>query len=213
MAKISDVLQESRDSYLNDPNASNYSDSVLLPKIRTAYNLMETALIENGIQCKNEEYQKDVAANSDEFDPLPSNFFLPIKMEERSQGSTDRYIPMYLVRNIDPITPGPVIRNWAWRLDRIFLQRSDQIRDVKLTYYSLFPAINTANDAVFGKAEQYLSAKTAALVYMFIEQSPTLAQVANEVAESELSQIINMQTKIQQANPVRRRPYLPFRYR
>lgn len=207
------MIQEARDSYLNDPNGGTYTDAILLPKVRTAYGLMETKLIENHIACKNEEEVKTIPANSDEYTPLPNDLFMPTKMEEREVGSTDRYRPMYLVRNIDPFTAGPEIRYWSWRLDRIFLAPANIAKQTRLIYQKLFPAIGTVDDVVFGKVEQYLAAKTAALVYMFIEQSPELAKVANEVAESELEQIINIQIKVFQAAPVRRRPYVPFRYR
>lgn len=213
MAKISDILDESRSSFLNDPNAATYSNAIMLPKIKTAYNLMETKLIEHKIQCKNHEYTKVITAGDTEL-TLPNDLVIPHRMSERNPNTTDEWVPMTLVPNLTSGgTIGSFLVEWTWRLDRIFFREANQDREIFLIYSGLFPAINTADDTVFGKAEQYLAAKTAALIYMFVEQSPQLAETANEVAEAELASIINVQTKIMQAIPVRRKPYRPFRRR
>jgi len=67
--------------------------------------------------------------------------------------------------------------------------------------------------ALFGKAELFLAAKTAALAAMFISNSPTVAKAANDVAIEQLATIISEQIKMMQKLPSRHLPYIPGRRR
>lgn len=209
----SELLDISRSTYLNDPNAGTYTNAVLLPYLKTAYGLMETALEENGVQCKNEEDTITVLTGADEYLPLPVNLVIPMRVLERQAGSTDEFRPITYRNNIPQITSTPFLEYWTWRGDRLLFLAATTDREAKLEYLKAFPAVNSQNDALFGKAEHYLSAKVAALALLFIAQSTTLAEQANNVAEAELEQIINLQVKGMQKNPIRQKPFVPFRTR
>jgi hypothetical protein len=178
--------------------------------LRTAYSFLEAELQANGVQTVNEEAPiKSIPANISEYDPLPVDLVIPRKMQERLAGSSDEFTDMYYHNNIPQITLSSVLVYWTWRIDRIFFLPSTTNREVKLFYQKSFPALNTADAMLFGKAEQYLAAKVAALAHMFLAQNTTLAKVANEIAEKELAEIVNMQVKLMQTVPVRRKGYIP----
>lgn len=207
-----DILDEARNVYLNDPNAGRYTNAILLPYLRTANNSMETELEENDCQCKNQESAViPVLANETELRPLPADYVWPISLMERALGSSDRFEPMVQA----PWTPNTVVadrlKSWISRLDRIYFLGANQDREVKLFYQRLFSPVNAANDSVYGYGRQFLSAAVAALAHEFISQNETLAGRCREVADGNLAQIVNIQTKKRQAMPVRRIPYSPQR--
>ena len=207
----SDILDEARGTYLNDPNAQTYTNTILLPHLRTAYNLLQSELESNGVPCKSEEYVVTIPAGTSELYPLPQDLVIPRVMYERQPGTTEEFKYMVLKNNIPQVTSMPYLAYWAYRTERIYLLAATQSREVKLEYQKSFPAINTADASLFGKAEAYLSAKVAALAHLFISQSTTLAEAANQIAEYQLDSVCNLQVKIHQAQPIRRKGYMPFR--
>lgn len=209
----SDVMDEARSVYLNDPNGGTYSYTILMPMLKNAYSSLQTELEAHGVQCKSEEVTKVIPAGIDEYVPLPVNLVIPTKCEEREANTDDEFRPMSYYRNIPKVTAGAYLEYWTWRLDRLLFLACTQDREVKLYYQLSFPAVNTEDDSLFGRAEQYLSARLAALAHLFIAQNETLAKVANDVAETELMEIINIQVKINQIVPSRRKGYIPFRIR
>jgi hypothetical protein len=213
MTTASDILDEARGTYLNDPAAGTYTNAKLLPHLKSAYGFLEGALEENGVQCKNEEVIKTILANIDEYAPLPVDLVIPRKMQERTPGTTEEFVDMVYVNNIPQETPGSRLQYWTWRTDRIFFLEATADREVKLFYQKAFPAVNASTDQVFGKAEQYLAAKTAALAHLFLSQNKELAQVSDKIAEIELLSIINTQVRLMQTLPASRKPYLPYRRR
>lgn len=208
---VQDIITEAREVYLND-QAGRFTNAILLPYVKMAVGYLETNLEENGVACKNEvEAPILVLAGATELTPLPADFLLPIHLKERGRGSTDLYGDMHQRPWEPEISPGDRLVYWTWRHDRIMLSPATTDREVKLYYQRTFPIVNVLNDNVYNFGRQYLSAKTAALVHMLINQNDTLAGVCNDQAELNLGQIINIQIKKSQAMPVRRRPYTPFR--
>jgi len=213
MSITGDILNESRNTYMNDPNAATYTDARMLPLVKSAYSYLQTALEENGIQSKNEEFVKTITAGIAEIIPLPVDLVIPVELQDRKASSVEEYRPLTFVSNIREVTAGTTLSKWTWRTDRILLLAATTDREIRLYYRKAFPALVDANSVVFGKAEQYLAAKTAALGLFFIGQSETLAKIADDIAENLLGQIINNQVKIKQAERKRAKPYLPFRRR
>lgn len=206
-----EILGEARSTFLNDPNATEATDEKFLPYLRLAYTYLEGELQANGAQSVNSEEVKTIPANVDEYLPLPTDLVIPRTILEREAGTTDEYREISYRNNIPSVTPGPFLEYWTYRLDRIFFLPATTAREVKLIYQNSYPAVLDPNSNLLGKAETYLIAKSAALYLLFVRQSPTLAEQANNVAESELAEIVNAQVKLQQSRPVRRKGYQPFR--
>lgn len=206
-----EILGEARSTFLNDPNANEATDEKFLPYLRMAYNYLQSEMQSNGIQCINSEEVKTILANTDEYLPLPADLVIPRTILERGDGTTDEYREMSYRNNIPSITPGTYLNYWTYRLDRIFFLPATTNRQVKLIYQNAYPAVQDPNGMLLGKAETYLTAKSAALYLLFVRQSPTLAEQANTIAERELAEIINAQVKLMQSIPIRRKGYMPFR--
>jgi hypothetical protein len=206
-----DILQTARAVYLNDRNATEATDDILLPFLKQAYGFLEAELNANGVQCTNEEVIAIIPANTDEYYPLPGDLVVPNTMFERMVGSIEEFVPMEYRMNLPTVISTTYLKYWTYRLDRILLVPATIEREIKLYYQRSFPAVETVDDALFGKAEHYLTAKVAALYNLFVRQSETLASVCESVASNELAEIVNMQVKSTQAQVIRRKPYVPFR--
>jgi len=209
---VQDIMDGARNVYLNDTGAVLYTNARLLPYVKMANDFMETNLEENNISCKNEsETGIVVLAGKDELLPLPADFVWPIALKERGLGSSDLYTDMNQRPWEPEISPSDRLIYWTWRTDKIKLLPATTDREVKLYYQCSFPIINVVNDSVYGYAKQYLIAKTAAMAHLFTSQNTTASDIANQQAEKNMDQLVNIQAKKSQANPVRRRPYTPFR--
>lgn len=209
---VSNLLETARKAYLNDPAANKYTNSVLLEHLKTAYNELETALEANDIGTKNAIAPlKVISIGIKEYNPLPIDYMWPVRLEERLSGSTDLYQSMEK-RTWEPQTAQTdSLLYWVDRLDKILFVGATTARDVILYYQRMFPALNSATDRVLGKAEMFLYAKTAALAFIFIDQNLTLAEQADNIAQKNLNDVINIQVKKRQSQPTRRRPFRPFR--
>ncbi len=209
---VSDILDSCRRVYLNDAAARTYTDEKLLPHLKTASGFLETELEQNGCSCKNVISEpKVISVGTTEYKPLPNDFIWPIKMEERLSGTTDLFVPM-IMRAWEPqASKTERLQFWTWRKDRIFFLGALTDREVTLYYQCAFNPINVVEDAVYARAEQYLTAKTAALALMFGGQSSDLAAICDKAAEANKNQVINISVKKQQGMNYRRKPYSPYK--
>ena len=208
--KAKEILDTVRTIYLNDPSGLIFTDAKLLPILQTVYGYLQTALERNGIQCKYKiSAPITVPAGATQLPWIPSDFMWPVKLQERLSGSTDLYTDMVDRRWTPQVLPTDKLIYYSWNNEQFLLVGATTNRDVLLYYWANFPSIVDQNSTVFGKSEQYLAAKVAAVVHSFISQNMTLAQLADQAAESNLEEIIGIFTKKQM--PVRRKPYIPFR--
>jgi hypothetical protein len=207
-----DILQTVREVYLNDPQITQYTDTKILPYLKEAYGFLATDLEKNNIQCGHAISEPLlVKAGATTFSEIPGNFMWPVALEERLAGSTDVFIPMIQRRWPPQVLQTDKLVYWTWNAEEFSLLGATTDREVLIYYHKKFPALVDVNSYVLGKAEQYLTAKTAALVHLFLAQNTTLAQQCDALAESNQQEIINIFTKLQQSMPVRRKPYIPFR--
>ena len=205
----SDILDDARGTYLNDPLAGTFTNEKLLPHLKTAYGFLEAELRLNGVQSKNEEAILTLAANSNELFPLPPDLVIPRRLQQRTPGSNEEFQDVDWYPEIGVLAASPYILGWTWRVERILTNRVSIPREVRLYYQQSYPAVNASNVTLFGKAESYLAAKTAALAHLFLSQSLTLAKESNNIAEQQLATIITEQVKMMQLDPVRHKAYIP----
>ena len=210
--RVQDILNDCRQVYLNDTAGARFTDDKMIPHLRVANGMLETALEKNDVQCKNQiALPFVVAAGAVEYFPLPSDFIWPVKMEERLSGSDDLYSPM-VQRVWEPQT---TVTNkliyWVHRNDKIYFKGANADIEVLLYYQRAFYPINAVEDSVYSNAREYLSAMTAALIHEFVSQNETLAGRCKDIGEGHLEEIINIMTKKRQSTPIRRKGYVPFR--
>lgn len=209
---VSDILDSCRQTYLNDSAGGIYTNAKLLPHLKVASGFLETELEENGVPCKNEiSVPFTINIGDTEVRPLPPDFVWPVKLEERLAGTTDLFVPM-IMRAWEPqASKTERLQFWTWRKDRIFLLGATTTREVTVYYQAVLNIINTVNDAVYARAEQYLTAKTSALALFFSGQNDTIAQQCDRIAEKNIDQVINISVKKQQGMNYRRKPYSPYK--
>lgn len=208
-----DILDEVRSSYLNDPVGNEATDAILLSHLRTAHGLMTSELEQNKIQVINEEAVKVIDANTNEYYPLPSDLVIPWSMFERSPSSIEEFRPMTYRNNLPQINSASFLEYWTYRLDRIFLVPATVPREVKLIYSKSYPVPQTADANLINRSQNFLAAATAAIYLKFVRQNFELSDAAREIADSHMEDLINVQVKLMQSEPVRRKGYMPFRNR
>lgn len=206
-----DIIDTARRVYLNDANAREATDDILLPHLKEAYKFFEGELEIHSIQCKSAEVTAIIPANTDEYYPLPPDLVIPEVMHERQPNTTDEFRPISYRNNLPQVTPTAFLEYWTYRLDRILFVKATQSREILLYYKRSFPILETVKSPIFGKSETYLAAKTAALYNMFVRQNTTLADISNKVAEGELESILNLYIKATQSEVIRRKGYIPGR--
>lgn len=210
LPSVKDILDTTRTSYLNDASGGIYTDAKLLPLFKTVYGFLETSLEQHGIRCKNGEFNT-IVRTGEVLLTQPADFMWPLFLTERLKGSPDNFMPMVERRFIPTVPQTDKLIYWAWNLENIQLLGATTDREVNLTYLKRFPTIQDVDNYVYGKADQYLSAALGAIAHLFLSQSETLAKACQDIAEKNLNEILATFIKGEQAMPVRRKPYVPFR--
>lgn len=196
--------------FLNDPNKTNYTYSVLMPFLKIALQEAEDIFIANGMPFVLKEVATpiQVAANVITL-PLPSDFLLPIKIEERASGSTDNFIELTEKVWLPDETPTSELRYWTWDNGQVIsFLGANTAREVSLFYYRSLTAINVPDDVVsINHIKQYLSGRSASLAAFVIGENTSRAQALDSLAGVALERAVNIATKRRQNKPVRRRPF------
>lgn len=208
-----DILDEVRSSYLNDPSGNEATDAILLSHLRTAHGLMTSELEQNQIQVINEEVTKTITANTSEYFPLPPDLVIPQAMYERDGTSTEEFRPMTYRNNLPQVTPISFLEYWTYRIDRIFFVPATVDREVKLIYSKAYPVPQTSDAILISRSQNFLAAMTAAIYLRFVRQNFPLSDAARTIADSHMEDLINVQVKLMQSQPIRRKGYMPFRNR
>jgi len=204
------VLSEAQSVYLNDPSATLFTNTILTPHLKTAYEHFRNECALNGISV---EYRiaspATIAIGAVTYGTLPTDFLLPIKLEERTSGSTDLYIPMTEVRFLPEIDQSTMLTYWTWSDNNIRFVGATQANQVRLTYFWDFSpdAVTAATTDLRANGRSYLAAKVASLAHLWINQNETLAKACNDVAEMQLQKIIGIMIRNTLGVPVRQIPF------
>lgn len=217
----SEITTRAAEVYLNDRARDRWTDAILLPVVKDAWDCLQTELLSEGIALLDEESAKiDVPANTTILNTLggfPADFVYPIKLYEKADGAADseyREVDEELWNPVDLVSYES-IDYWAWREDQIKVRPATTARDVKLLYKKMLATLAVIGDdlAILPVLyRKYLAAKVAALASMFDGENSSRAAVCEGVAEKELEKILNIYTKKQQSMGVRRMPFDARRY-
>lgn len=198
--------------YLNDPNTTLWTDARLLPYLKEAYEYGRNEQASKDLPNSYKTDTQTVVAGQTTLATPPSDLLLPIKLAERTPGTTDPFVPMSeAVWDINA-TPVSVLQSWNWRNQQINFLGALEDREV-ITYYlgDMNPTgIDVSSSNLLGNIRVFLGAKVAALVLAFSQQDFTKAKVADGIAEEQLEKIISTQLKYRQSIVRRPRPFVAY---
>lgn len=196
--------------FMNDANRSHYKYSVMMPFLKIALQELEDIFIANGVSyVLRESPTPIVVAAGVTTLVVPSDFLLPIKMEERASGSAEQYAEL-IEKNWTPEeVPTDRLRYWTWDNGQVIsFLGATTARDVNLYYYRALTATVVPDDVVaINHVKQYLSGRSASLAAFIIGENTTRAQALDDLAQVALGRALNIATKKNQGKPVRRKPF------
>jgi len=214
MASASEIMQEAAGIFLNDTPRTLFTDVILLPFLKRAF---KDLLLE--LDKKNISQTKEVSAAitvpalvvslTTPGNLLPTNFITPVKIEERSSGSSDLYTPMEEKDWETNILQTERLRYWIFREDDIKFPGATTIRQILLYYQKGLTVPVTLTDPIgLVNVESYLSAQTAGYAAKFILQSDTRAETIFGFASKALNDYLTIQVRGLQFQDNRRHRYL-----
>ena len=208
---VQEVLDRARQAYLNDKDAITFTNTVLLPILKEAYDQFQSQLQLNNLQLTNSIAEIPVPAGSLTLSQ-PGDFMYPVNLEERDLTSTDPadYVAMEQMTWEPSRQQSTNLLQWVYRNGDVKFIGATTARKVKLYYQSAFPTIQDGLSLVKGNSISYLAAKTAAIAHLFINQNETLAEQANSIAQQQMREVVQIAVKRTQSLWARRRPYRPF---
>lgn len=206
----SDVCDRAR-IFLNDSNATLFTNTTLLPYLKAANDELSDKLVTNGLPV-----QKVVAstltfvAGSTEFTPLPNDLIVPVALYARETGQSGDSNFLLVKRSTWPQLQDPTssIGPWDWREQRVRFVASTISYDLKLEYERTLTAISGVNSVVeVTGAINYLASKTAELAARFIGQNAALADQIKEEVKVHQRDLMNIGVQNAQGLRARRKPF------
>lgn len=207
----SEITYQAASQYLNDAGRTRWTDAVLLPYLKGAYDQLQIELVAIDAPAIDEMTTTAIslAANTAEMAVIEGLLY-PIKLWERKQAGAEGDWSELAEKDWDPSSPADsTLTRWAWREDVIKLLPSNQIREVKLLYKRALSAIADANSQVpIVLAKTFLAAKTAELAARYGGGNPSRA---DKLLEDEVYPQLNKFTGIiirkMQFQGVQRQPF------
>lgn len=192
---MSQVLTTAR-TYLNDDNATQFPDPVLIPKFQEAHRELQTELwsagspLVRGVSSPLTVLTGVKLLTATSTPPLPADLLCPTMLFE-SAASAGPYLPMteaiYIALGY---TPGATMGVWSWQQEQIVLGGASGTVYIIVQYRRLITIPVLATDFIgvlFG--ESYLAARTAALAAGTVGNKDAL-QMMTELANQNLAKVI-----------------------
>jgi len=205
----SDVMARAA-TLLNDNAQTTFTNTVLLPKLQTAWEDLQTEMAENGVSTiEKKSTAASLLTGVKTLSSLPSDFLYPIDLFERVTGGTDDdWVPMKEREFLPNRQMRDWLQDWTWGGDAIGFVGSTRDLDVLINYFSSLSPLSGESSAITVQGcYNYLAYRTAAIQAAILKND--LASVLGAEAEKKLESFINTRAKQNQALPVRRKP---FRY-
>jgi len=202
---VNQILDESA-ALLNDPTQKMFTDVLLLPLIKRAFNELQLHLQHEQVQVLGENSTSFTISVGTTTWAGPSDLVQPLRMEEK--GATDTvYTPMYEKQWEPSIGPTSTLRYWTWREQALCFIGATEERLVQLYYLKALGAISDINSIIaVNNCQPYLAALTAAYAAAFIGENPTKAAILKDAADESLELMLSTEANRRQSMPVRRIP-------
>lgn len=211
-----DVLDSSA-ALLNDQAKQIFTDAVMLPYLKIAYDELQEELELNAIPVTNVKsaaivVTAGVLGIGDTGQPaLPTDLISPISLYERSSGTNDSYTEMTHVEFLPNITTLiDVLGYWAWMGQFIKFIGANTDRDVKIEYTGmvLTPIASVSTVISLYNAKTFLEYRTAALGAQFIGENKERSDDLNVFARLGMDRLLGINVKGEQSIVTRRRPFM-----
>lgn len=201
---------------LNDQENQEFTNTILLPYLRTAFRELREYFEQSNIPVTNvAENILSLAAGTvvvsfTSTPALPADL-VEIRQVWARQANTDPWFPLTRREFIPPALEGIEYSEfiyWAWVSNELRLMNSNQTQDLKLQYIrQLTEPVN--ENSVLGVINglSFLEARTAALAARFAMENVERAQELDAQATVALDRVINVENKAKQAIYTRRRPF------
>ena len=139
----------------------------------------------------------------------PSDLISIREISERTDGSTDTFVPLKKNDFLNPRELTYALRDWAWLNQRIKFIGALSDREIKLDYIREVVTEAADETTVIGiiNSRSYLAFKTAEYCSRYIGENPTRADTLKEEAEGALDEFLGIETKAKQNQQTRRRPF------
>lgn len=150
---------------LNDTAGNVFNDGVLLPYANAAYRevqnelgaqqaatfIKETDLVVAAVSPVNPATQASITDATAAPNQLPTDLIAPLKLWERSSGSSDAFVEMSdrtLAGGLPSREQGTALGCWEWREDGLYFVGSTEARQIRLRYEAAFLDMADASSAV-----------------------------------------------------------------
>jgi hypothetical protein len=227
LRKLDSILPKPSDvvltvsNLLNDPNQSQYTNSVCLPMLNLALDELQELFELNGIPTTNETSAAitiKAGVNRLGFDTTPAlpSDLIELQQVWESPSGLNRWSPVdkrdFIPHYIEDGTALAQFLIYAWEHGRIVLVAANQDNDLKIDYTaSLFNTPIQLKDVnvnlPFTNVKTYLEYKTGALCAMFIAENPERAGALDSLAGTALERALGIPIKGMQSIVVRRKPF------
>lgn len=202
---------------LNVTALDGYSDVVILPYFKMAYDELRMECEDNNIPFTNIT-SKVITITAGVIDvggptgpALPPGLVEIYEIYERTSG-TDNDFMLMRRRNFLPKTSQltQFLEIWTWQNQVINFLGANSAVDIKIDYVAdtLVNIVDSNTLIPLFNSRLYLGYRTAALCARFIGENPDRADQLDGMASNALEMLENIGVKNQQGNPIRRKPFM-----
>jgi hypothetical protein len=209
---------------LNDSQGNLFTDGLLLPYLNAAYRKVQrglantgagTFIVDNVIVTVSAIGAVDPSAQvviNDATAPpnqLPSDLLVPVKLWERTAGSSDDFSEMADLTSHGGLPSRPqglALDCWEWRGDGIYFCGATQDNEVRIRYQKAYPDLADATSPVLIRGAQDAIAYFTAAMASMSRGSP-LADKWTEAGDDALEDLLSAASRREQNSGRRRRPY------
>ena len=211
-------------SLLNDAQGNLFTDTVLLPYANSAYRKTQRALGNAGgggfiqddvllvvpaVAQVDTSLQVSITDATAPPNQLPTDLLVPVKIWERSNGSSDDFVEMADLSQhggLPSREQGLTLSVWEWRADGIYFLGATQDTQIRLRYLKAYPDFTDATSPVLVRNAQEAIAYATAALAGWSRGSP-LAEKWDEAASDALEDLVAAAVRREQQSARRRRPF------
>lgn len=209
---VSEVLTQMRGVYLNDRNSDRFSDDDLIPYIQEASQFLQSELLAHELKVVEEESSVITVPPGDSNLSLlagyPDNLVNVLEIFERLPGDSDNdWMRLTESSNLQG-EAGNYAYNWSFSGGVVKIRPANRELEIYLKYYKILTDISGPNSPLWAlHIKGYLASRAAAMAAAFNGNNSVRAQAIGAISEQYKDNLLAIEVKEQQDEPVRHKPY------